>query len=326
MIFGRMLKSPDVVVAIVATVAFLAPTMASEKVPAQSDTPAADLMVGNESGQVRDDNDPKMKFVWCSPGLFAIESFERRAVAVVEKAPLSDDDAEEQPVRDAEDIETFTPTKAFLTRGYWLGKYEVTQAEWKHVMGVGPWTDDAYIQFVKIGDDFPAAYVTWKNAMKFCQTLTERERAAGRLPPSWEYALPTEAQWVRACRARTETQFSFGDDKSNLGAYAWFDASAWLIGEPFAHRVGQKKPNPWGLYDMYGNVSEWCRDEYSEKPRGGRDPEFRSLGSRPVCRGGGYLSDASSCRAGRDVPELAAPDIGFRVGLVPIRAEKPVTK
>jgi formylglycine-generating enzyme required for sulfatase activity len=124
--------------------------------------------------------------------------------------------------------------------------------------------------------------------------MTNLERAAGRLPAGWEYTLPTEAQWERACRARTETRFSFGDDESNLGDYAWFEDNAWNAGEEFAHRVGLKKANPWGLHDMYGNVNEWCRDYFAEKLPGGRDPEVTADGKYRIFRSGGFGATAGS--------------------------------
>src|SRR4029078_11049544 len=124
----------------------------------------------------------------------------------------------------------------------------------------------------KEGGDFPTTWVNWVEAMEFGRRLTERERKAGRLPDDWEYTLPNEAQWERACRARNETKFSFGDDESSLGEYAWYHKNANGIGEKHPHRVGQKKPNPWGLHDMYGNVCEWCRDYFSESRPSGRDP------------------------------------------------------
>ena len=171
-------------------------------------------------------------------------------------------------------------------------------------------------------------YVNWGEVMEFCRKLTERERRAGRVPDGWEYTLPTDAQWERGCRAGTVTRYSFGDDESKLAEYAWFlDPNAETGEEEYVHRVGQKKPNPWGLHDIYGNAWEWCRDWHTSKPPGGRDPEVtdrdydRVLEDYDrVVRGGGWGSSEGQCRSAfrskRD-PSLRSGDLGFRVALCP---------
>ena len=207
-----------------------------------------------------------------------------------------------------------------LTKPFWIGKTEVTQGQWKKVMGTAPWED---MSNTKTGEFFAATYVNWDAATAFCQTLTDLERKAGKLPAGESYRLPTEAQWEYACRAGTTTAFSFGEDESKLGEYAWFRGNAFHAGEKYAHKVGMKKPNPWGLYDMHGNVWEWCSDGYEiilPGLPGGADPvrsRFR-LGDSRVIRGGswGYDLDCcwSACRTGTD-PSAAfdARDVGFRV-------------
>jgi len=130
--------------------------------------------------------------------------------------------------------------------------------------------------------------------------------------------LPTEAQWEYACRAGTATRFSFGDDESALADYGWFGGN--VGGEQYAHGVGQKRANPWGLYDMHGNVGEWCRDWYEATLSGGNDPERSVGGSSRVLRGGGWVGPARHCRSairGKRPPANRDPYLGFRVALNP---------
>jgi formylglycine-generating enzyme required for sulfatase activity len=262
--------------------------------PATVAKPAGDSLKGKEAGEIRDDNGLKMKLVWCPPGFVRMG------------------DTGEAPVN------------AFLSRGFWIGKFEVTQAEWKRVMATEPWNGR---NFAKVADDIPVTWVNWDDATAFCRKLDEQERQAGRLPAGWEYTLPTEAQWERACRARTETVFSFGDDASKLGDYAWFRTNAIDAGEQYAHPVGRKKPNPWGLYDMHGNVFEWCRDVYTKKLPGGRDPETTGDGPLRIFRGGSWCVDGAYCRSANRAwtppqKEYVALGVGFRVALSPARAAR----
>ena len=179
-----------------------------------------------------------------------------------------------------------------LTKPFSLGKTEVTQGQWKEVMGTEPWDGQ---DNVKADKDNPATYVSWDDATAFCKKLTEIERKSGKLKANEEYRLPTEAQWEYACRAGTTTTHSFGDDESKLGEYAWFDGNT--RGEEYAHKVGLKKPNPWGLHDMHSNVWEWCSDWYGEKLSSGVDPVGPNAGSFRVIRGGYWVSSASNCRS-----------------------------
>jgi formylglycine-generating enzyme required for sulfatase activity len=141
-----------------------------------------------------------------------------------------------------------------ITKPFYLGVYEVTQQQYQKVMGDRPWQGKSHLKeggeglsrtYVKEGPDYPAVWVTHDDAVEFFRKLSEQEDV--------EYRLPTEAEWESACRAGITTVFSFGDDASKLGQYAWYDENAWDIGEDYAHRVGQKQPKPWGLYDMHGN-------------------------------------------------------------------------
>jgi eukaryotic-like serine/threonine-protein kinase len=145
-------------------------------------------------------------------------------------------------------------TQVTLTQGFWMGKHEVTQGEYLAVVGSNP----SYFNGVQGETDYgtdlnrPVESVSWDDAVAYCAALTARERAAGRAPMSYAYRLPTEAEWEYACRAGTTTRFSYGDDPgyTHLRDYAWYEGNS----ERQTHPVGQKLPNPWGLYDMHGNV------------------------------------------------------------------------
>ncbi len=202
-----------------------------------------------------------------------------------------------------------------LTKPFWLGKTEVTQGQWKQVMGTEPWKGKDYVQADK---DCPATYVDWNDATAFCQLLTDTDQKNGKLPAGESYRLPTEAEWEYACRAGTTTEFSFGDNESTLGQYAWFDGNTFNAGEQYAHAVGLKKPNPWGLYDMHGNVWEWCSDWYGNALPGGTDPVGPERGSHRVNRGGNWGNDPDYCRSADRNNNLLDPsyrrnNLGFRV-------------
>ena len=199
-----------------------------------------------------------------------------------------------------------------VTKPFYLGVTEVTQGQWEAVMGTRPWEGET---FVKEGKEYAATYVSWEDAQAFCRKLSEKEVAV--------YRLPTEAEWEYACRAGTTTVYHFGDNASRLGDYAWFEDNADDVGEQYAHQVGEKKPNPFGLYDMHGNVYEWCRDWYGEDYYGGSptdDPTGAAEGSYRVFRGGCWRSGARHRRAakrGWEVPRPRFEFLGFRVAAVP---------
>lgn len=195
-----------------------------------------------------------------------------------------------------------------ITEPFYIGRTEVTQGQWKAVMGTEPWKGQA---FVKEGDQHAASYISQHDATEFCRRLSQQEGQTCRLP--------TEAEWEYVCRAGTTTRFSFGDDESLAGEYAWFDGNAYDSGEKYAHSVRQKKPNGFGLYDMHGNVWEWCEDWY-ENGYGASspltDPRGPNLGSFRVLRGGSWLSGPIDLRSsGRYYfnPEIRGSFIGCRV-------------
>jgi len=173
-----------------------------------------------------------------------------------------------------------------------MGRTVVTQRQWRDVMGTEPWLSEG-LDEDECGDDCPAVYVSWDDAVLFCQTLTELERETGRLTGTQTYRLPTEAEWEYACRAGTTTTYSLGDNPDLLGDYGWYDGNS---GERL-HWVAAKNPNPWGLFDMHGNVWEWCADWSAATLAGGDDPVGPSAGSYRVYRGGNWFFVASYCRS-----------------------------
>ena len=201
-----------------------------------------------------------------------------------------------------------TQHQVTLSKPFSMGRTEVTQGQWKKVMGTEPWKGEDY---VREGDDYPAVYVSWDDAVAFCKKLSAME---GRT-----YRLPTEAEWEYACRGGTKAAFSFGGDEADVGKYAWFDGNAWEINEKYAHRVKQKRPNPFGLHDMHGNVWEWCSDWYDAYPSTPlRDPQGPDSGSFRVLRGGSWLLGPNDCRCARryyNAPESRHSGSGFRLVL-----------
>ena len=192
--------------------------------------------------------------------------------------------------------------KVTLTKPFKMGVHEVTQDQYEQVMGVNP-SDFK-------GANNPVEMVSWEEAVEFCRRLSElpAEKAAGNV-----YRLPTEAEWEYACRAGTTTKYSFGDDESELRDHAWCSENS----DVQTHRVGSKKPNAWGLYDMHGNVYEWCQDRHGDYPSGSvTDPTGPAVGSDRVLRGGGWDTPAEICRSAFRLwalPSNRFSIFGFRV-------------
>ena len=206
-------------------------------------------------------------------------------------------------------------TTVTLTRGFWIGRYEVTQGEYLDVTGANP--------SVFPGDlSRPVSSVSWPDATNYCWLLTQRELATGRIPFGSQYRLPTEAEWECAARAGTTTRFNYGNDHdyTSLTNHAWYYANGVFT----VHPVGQKLPNPLGLYDMEGNVWEWCQDWLGDLPGTAvtdpQGPASNPIGWK-VIRGGGYDFGETDCRSARryffgNHPALNDSNLGFRVVLV----------
>lgn len=210
-------------------------------------------------------------------------------------------------------------TEVEITRGFWMGRCEVTQGEYLSVAGANP----SNFQ----GDtNRPVEKVSWHEARAYCARLTERARERGELPAGYVYRLPTEAEWEYAARAGTTTRFSYGEDPTDasLHEYAWFIGNSDSASQP----VGRLKPNRWGLHDMHGNVWEWCLDLWAGSYPGGSLQDYTGprQGWLRAARGGSWLYAPGFCRsANRDDygPEIRCSDIGFRVVLGPDLDEKP---
>jgi len=196
--------------------------------------------------------------------------------------------------------------KVRITKSFYMGKYEVTQAQWKAVMGttLRRQRDKALFAWRLKGEgpEHPMYYVSWEDAVKFCKKL-------GR-----KFRLPTEAEWEYACRAGSQTRFHYGDDpnESELSQYAWW----WDNSDSETHPVGQKKSNAWGLYDMHGNVDEWCSDQYLFPNNNYKISDSEGMFLRRVVRGGNWLEKPKICRSAnrRGFPEGSTIDfIGFRI-------------
>jgi formylglycine-generating enzyme required for sulfatase activity len=186
-----------------------------------------------------------------------------------------------------------------ISRPFYIGIYEVTQAEWMSVM------DGANPSNFK-GRTLPVEWVSWDDASSFVRKLNQKEGTE-------KYRLPTEAEWEYSARAGTTSAYFFGDDKSSLGTYSWFNDNS---GNE-THPVGGKSPNPWGLYDIYGNVAEWIQDFYGDySGAAATDPKGPSKGSFHVFRGCGKYSSAVLCQSAirfRFYPENRLTILGLRL-------------
>jgi len=206
------------------------------------------------------------------------------------------------PSFDDEHMDESPLHKVTISKAFYLGKYEVTQAQWIAVMGSNP------SRFK--GRNNPVERVSWYDVQEFIKRLNALEGHE-------RYRLPTEAEWEYAARAGTSTTYFFGDDVKELSNYAWYHENAGEGPRP----VGQKQPNAWGLHDIYGNVREWVQDwygavYYANSPE--VDPDGPLVGSKRVDRGGSWGFNAMFCRSafrGDVLPDSRLGYLGFRLGL-----------
>jgi formylglycine-generating enzyme required for sulfatase activity len=241
--------------------------------------------------------DPPTNMVWIPPGTFRMGS----------------------PTNELGHYEYDVPqTEVTISRGFWMGKCEVTQGEFEELMGRNP-------SHYNTGDPRLPVDCTRPDAEAYCLATTQRESDSGRIPANCAFRLPTEAEWEYACRAGTSTRFSYGDDPddSDLAQFAWYSGNS----QGMTHPVGLKLPNPWGLFDMHGNAQEWCEFSFQYHLPGARvvDPlyaGFRFLNveyTGGIMRGGGHFSDPVNCRSAFR-PTFGDMDtsLGFRVVLAPV--------
>jgi len=264
---------------------------AKELVKAPTEPVLTAAPVEGESFSIPDVN---MDMLWCKPGTFMMGS----------------------PVGEKDRVDNETLHEVTLTQGFYLGKYEVTQEQWEKVMGTNP--SEYGHRYAHHKTNLPVEKVSWDDAMKFCEKLTQMEKAAGRLPEGWVYTLPTEAQWEYSCRAGTITAYSFGDTITPKQAN--YDLN---VGKTTP--VGTYPANAWGFHDLHGNVWEWSLDWSGDYPDGSAsDPVGPSVGSRRVLRGGGWGRNGRSLRSAdryRNTPGNRRIDLGFRLSLQTAKTE-----
>ena len=222
-----------------------------------------------------------MPFVWCPPGTFTMG-----------KTPDEPSTPEYWPPNSERQHQVR------LTRGFWFGKFEVTQSQWRAVMGGNPsrFTGDHRL---------PVDSVSWEDCQDFLVKLYYRTRM--------RFRLPTDAEWEYACRAGTAAIYYFGNDNRQLEKFAWFTMNS---GDR-THRVGTKPPNAWGLYNMHGNVAEWCLDFYGQMGSADVvDPTGRAAGHARVLRSGSWGASADYCRSAFRAccePDVRNSALGFRI-------------
>ena len=206
-----------------------------------------------------------------------------------------------------------TQHEVTISKDYYLGVYEVTQAQYEKVMGKNP----SHFQGAIVGNenaDLPVENVSWDDAVEFCKKLSDlpEEKKTGR-----EYRLPTEAQWEYACRAGSKTAYSFDDEEGLLPEYGWFKRNS----SNRTHTVGLLEPNAWGLFDLHGNVWEWCSDWFGEYPMGAvSERTAPKEGTDRVFRGGVWDGGAALCRSANRswvTPVVRRSINGFRLALSP---------
>jgi formylglycine-generating enzyme required for sulfatase activity len=234
---------------------------------------------GVQPGEIREFTKLKIRFCWCPAGSFQMGSREDAPGHLLNE----------------------TQFEVTLSKGFWMQQTELTQDQYERLMGTNP-------AFYK-GPRNPVDSVTWTEAAEFCRRLSALppEKRAGN-----QFRLPTEAEWEYACRSGSTTEFCYGDDEAGLDNYGWYGRNS----ARSTHPVGEKLANAWGLYDMHGNVSEWCQDFYGAYPHKATDPRGPASGEKRTHRGGGWFFVPMYARsAHRDayIPSARYVGLGFRL-------------
>lgn len=269
---------------LIASVAWAEPTTNARMVPTSEAHPAAlSSPRTNEALTIDLGSDAKLELLWIPPGEFMMGS-------LADEAGRHENEGPQHRVR--------------ISKGFWMGKYVVTQGQWELIMGNNP----SY--FRSAGSNAPVEYVSWNECQVFLQKLNQRPDTSGH---PIRARLPTEAEWEYACRAGTTTRYGTGDEAADCDRAGW---SAGNSGRT-THPVGEKQANAWGLFDMHGNVWEWCQDWYGDyAAEAATDPAGPATGACRVVRGGAWTYSAGDCRSayrGNSVPEGAGWVSGFRV-------------
>ena len=259
--------------------------------PAEGDDRAVPAGSGPETGSAMVDTLPggvAIEFVYIPPGWFLMGSPESEEDRCETEGP---------------------PREVTISRGFYLGRYPVTLDQWQAVTGSRPRWEDEENEYDPM---CPAVLVSWDDVQDFLKQLN---RMAG-----WDaYRLPTEAEWEYACRAGTTTRWSFGDDEDLLGDHAWYVENTLYADGNGLRPVGTRAPNPWGLYDMHGNVWEYCQDWHAEdyyRVAPGTDPPGPDDGDERVMKGGGYSDGPETARSAaraETLPEEKDDSTGFRL-------------
>ncbi len=244
-----------------------------------------------------------MEMIFCPPGTFMMGS------------PTT------ETGRDGDE----TQHQVTLTNGFYLGKHEVTQAQYQTVMNgnsEGLSADPSQFK----GSNRPVEKVSWEDAQIFLTRLNAIEQSAGRLPNGWKYVLPTEAEWEYACRAGTTTAYSWGNDiNSSRANYNWDGGPYDGNDSKQTVNVGQFSANPWGFFDLHGNVWEWVHDWKANYFSGAQsDPEGPASGSNRVRRGGSWFTGGTALRSamrGYSTPSARSSQVGFRVGFQAVKPD-----